>query len=216
MARCARRFVVVAAMLAVAGAARAQPPAGADMALCEGRGPVNDISIQVQACTAVIASAGEPSAVLASAYFRRANTYLASQRYDLAIADYSQALTLLPGDPLLLNNRCWARAVEGSDLAAALADCDEAVRKQPRSAAAHNSRGFVLLRLGRFDAAIGDYDASLKVNTRPNQLRASSLYGRGVAEEKKGDVADGDIDIRLAETISPRIVETFFTDDVTP
>src|SRR5579863_5512456 len=183
MALRAGGIVVVAALLAVAGAARAQPPANPDMEVCEGRGAVNDPTIQVGACTAVIATAGQPPAVLASAYFRRANAYLGSQRYDLAIADYSQALTLLPGDPRLLNNRCWARAIQGRDLATALADCDEVVRKQPGSAVAHNSRGFVLLRLGRFDAAIADYDASLNANTRPNGLRATSMYGRGVAEE---------------------------------
>src|SRR5271170_7705880 len=105
MALRARRLVVAAAMLAIAAAARAESAASPDMAVCEGRGAVSDPAIQVQACTAVI-TAGEPPAVVASAYFRRANAYLGSQRYDQAIADYSQALTILPGDPLLLNNRC--------------------------------------------------------------------------------------------------------------
>ena len=217
MAFSARSLVVAAAMVAVAGAAHAAAPAAnPDMAACQGGAAGSDRAAQVQACTAVIGAAGQPPAVIALAYFRRANAYLGSQRYDLAISDYSQALTILPGDPLLLNNRCWARAIQGRDLATALADCDEVVRKQPGSAVARSTRGFVLLRLGRFDDAIGDYNASLNINTRPNDVRASSLYGRGVAEERKGDVADGDIDIRLAQSMAPRVAQAFTTYGVTP
>jgi len=50
------------------------------------------------------------------------------------------------------------------------------------------------LKLKQADAAIADYDAALKAN--PND--ASSLYGRGVAKQLKGDMAGGSADMAAA------------------
>jgi tetratricopeptide (TPR) repeat protein len=48
-----------------------------------------------------------------------------------------------PGVSALWNNRCWTRAVSGENLDIALADCNEAIRLEPGSAAALDSRGLV-------------------------------------------------------------------------
>ena len=68
-------------------------------------------------------------------------------------------------------------------------------------------RGFVYLRLERFDNAIADYNSALEINS----TMAISLYGRGLARLKKGDATGGDADIAAAKAIQPDIVEAFNT-----
>jgi tetratricopeptide (TPR) repeat protein len=202
-------------MLALPSGARGTD-LGSNMIACQGRAAVNTVASRVAACTTLIAAGGQPKAVTATGYFMRANIYLSLRDYDRAIADYTQALDLLPNEPLLLNNRCWARALQGRDLEDALADCGELVRRQPNWATAHDTRGFVLLRLGRLDEAIGEFDVSLNANPSPNALQASSLYARGVAEERKGDAADGDLDMQMAESIFANIAQQFASYGVAP
>jgi hypothetical protein len=66
-------------------------------------------------------------------------------------------------------------------------------------------RRFAYLKLGMLDASIADYDAAL--NIEPG--RPYSMFGRGVARKRKGDVADGDADMAAAKTKSPAIDEEF-------
>jgi tetratricopeptide (TPR) repeat protein/transglutaminase-like putative cysteine protease len=81
------------------------------------------------------------------------------------------------------NNMCWEKATAGVALESALRDCDAALAKEPGNAAIMDSRGFVLLRLGRYDEAITAYDAALAKSPR----LSPSLFGRGVAFAHKGD-----------------------------
>jgi tetratricopeptide (TPR) repeat protein/predicted aspartyl protease len=104
--------------------------------------------------------------------------------------------------PEALSGRCWARALWGRDLDKALADCDRAVRTS-RVSSFLDSRGLVHLRLGQYDLAIADYTAALKDDPR----RAWSLYGRGLAELRKGDKAQGDADLKAATAIAPDLPE---------
>jgi tetratricopeptide (TPR) repeat protein len=84
----------------------------------------------------------------------------------------------------------------------ALKDCDNALRLNPADAAALANRGFVHLRLERFDLAITDYDAALRL--RPNFVKA--LYGRGLAKLKMGDDRGASQDIEAAKLVSARAV----------
>jgi tetratricopeptide (TPR) repeat protein len=104
-----------------------------------------------------------------------------------------------------LNNMCWAKAIAGVALESALADCEAALRLSPDSATALDSRGFVLLRLGRLDEAIGDFDRALA--RAPSQ--AASLFARAVAYARKGDRAHSQADLAAAERIAPRIREIY-------
>ena len=82
------------------------------------------------------------------------------------------------------------------------ADCNEALKLRPNYLTALDSRGFVLLRMGQYDAAIADYDAVLATNAG----KVTSLYGRGTAKRRKGDYASGNADIaaaRIADERSP-------------
>jgi tetratricopeptide (TPR) repeat protein len=90
------------------------------------------------------------------------------------------------------------------DLQAALADCNQAVRLAP-NAAAYDSRGVTFLKLGKWQAAISDFDSALRLDPK----LASSLYGRGFAELKRGDRTGGNSDIAAAKALDRNILEYF-------
>lgn len=75
----------------------------------------------------------------------------------------------------------------------------------PNDEQALDSRGFVELKFGRFDAAIDDFDAALRVNPSIYQ----SLYCRGIAKMHKGDMAGGDSDIKQAKALRFGVEEEF-------
>ena len=115
----------------------------------------------------------------------------------------------------MLNDRCWARAVANREFAAALADATRWC-SDSRARRWHGPRGFVLLRLGRYDEAIGEYDTALRLNPTANRLQAASLFGKAIAEQRKGDVADGSTDLDLAQAIAPDIAQTFASYGIKP
>ncbi len=108
-------------------------------------------------------------------------------------------------------SRCYARAAWGKELDLALADCDAALRKD-RNSVFMQTRGLVLLRMGRLDEAIAQYAAAVKLQPRD----AVALYGRGVAELKKGAKTEGETDIAAARAITPTVAEQFKRLGVTP
>jgi len=87
----------------------------------------------------------------------------------------------------------------------ALDDCNESLRLFSHDAYALESRGFANFKLDRLDAAILDFNAALDLEAK----LASSLYGRGLAKLKKGDVAGGNADVDAAKAIRPGIVDEF-------
>ena len=104
-----------------------------------------------------------------------------------------------------LNALCWNEATLNVALEAALTDCSAALDKVPKFAAALDSKGFVLLRLGRFKDSVAAYDAAIEL--RPKQ--AESLWGRGLAKIRLGQTTDGEADLTAARTVSAD-VETEF------
>lgn len=68
-----------------------------------------------------------------------------------------------------------------------------------------DSRGLVYLRLERWDDAIQDYDTALR--TSPSM--ATSLYGRGIAELRLGEQAQGQADLAAAEKVDKGVAKRF-------
>jgi tetratricopeptide (TPR) repeat protein len=137
----------------------------------------------------------------AEAYEQRGSAHLARHDPDRAIDDFNTAIKLDPNNAAYFNGRCWARAVAGRDLALALDDCNESLRLKPNDGSVLNSRALVQFKNGAFDRAIVDYGMAIK--QRPKD--AASLYGRGVAKLKSGDVAGGNIDISDAKRMQTEI-----------
>lgn len=141
---------------------------------------------------------------------------LAAHRRDLALEGridaYQQQIAqlddILVRDPLngeALNNRCWIRTINDDDLNAALADCDAAIRINPRSAAAHDSRGLVRLKRDECDLALADYEAALAIEPG----RGHYLHGRGLARICLGQTTEGQADLSAAEIAEPGVAARY-------
>jgi tetratricopeptide (TPR) repeat protein len=138
------------------------------------------------------------------AFYNRGYAEFALKQYDKAIADYGSAIEIDPGMGLAYNNRALSRAVAGSDLVAALADSDQALKLLPLNLEVRDTRGFIYLKLGDPALALNEYNAALTID--PN--RALSLYGRGLARIRTGDAA-GKGDQAAALTINPEVADDF-------
>ena len=138
------------------------------------------------------------------AFYNRGYAEFALKQYDKAIADYSAAIMIDPDMGLAYNNRALSRATAGSDLVAALADSDQALKLLPLNLEVRDTRGFIYLKLGDPALALNEYNAALTID--PN--RALSLYGRGLARIRMGD-ANGKGDQEAALTINPDVASDF-------
>jgi tetratricopeptide (TPR) repeat protein len=135
------------------------------------------------------------------ALYNRGYVYLSTDRYPLAIRDFSAAINLEPDMGVAYNNRCLARTLEGKDLVAAIADCDNALKFNPTNIDGRITRGFIYLKLGDPAIAVREFSAALDVD--PN--RALALYGRGAARIRMGHRKEGETDIAAARAIDPGV-----------
>ena len=121
-------------------------------------------------------------------------------------ADFARARDAAGDDPDLLNSVCWNAALDNIELEQALADCDAALAVEPDAAHIMDSRAMVLLRLGRFEEAVAQYDRALEIIPS----LAPSLYGRGVAKWAL-DRDDWREDVAKALSIDPDAATSFET-----
>lgn len=139
----------------------------------------------------------------------KANIRAAAGDADGALAAADRAAELSPNSGIANNLSCYVRAVYNRDVAEkALPACNKAVELLPKSPNVLDSRGFVYLRLGRYEEAIADYNAAIAISNEPPP---TSLYGRGIAEQKSGQKLSGEADIAAAESLKPGIGKIFGT-----
>lgn len=108
----------------------------------------------------------------------RAQYHVRVDRVAEAASDFATARAKAMGDGVMLNEVCRTATQLGIALEDALEACDDALKIDSTDANALDSRGLVLLKLGRNEEAVKAYDLALKV--RPGM--SSSMYGRGLAE----------------------------------
>jgi tetratricopeptide (TPR) repeat protein len=134
----------------------------------------------------------------------RATVLIKLAKLDQAAQEFAaaRAMAAKAGE---FNTLCWAQATAGVNLAAALRDCDRGLAQAPQAAAILDSRGFVLLRLQRYDEAIAAYQAALKVEPK----LAGSLYGKAIAERRRGNVRASEADLAAAKAINQDVVQEF-------
>jgi tetratricopeptide (TPR) repeat protein len=124
---------------------------------------------------------------------------------DRAVAIFGEELRDHPDDPAIYLDRAAALA-ESGDLAAAVADCDAAIRLDPESEVAHVCRGNFLASSGDLDRALADFDEAIRLD--PGYALAH--YSRGFTAVLKGDarraLTDLDEAIRLdqRDPVAPR------------
>ena len=139
----------------------------------------------------------------------KANIRAAAGDADGALAAVDRAVELSPNSGIAYNLSCYVRAVYNRNLAEkALPDCNKALELLPKSPNVLDSRGFVYLRLGRYEEAIADYNAAIALSNEP---LPASLYGRGLAEQKSGQKLSGEADISAAESVRPGVGKIFGT-----
>jgi tetratricopeptide (TPR) repeat protein len=134
---------------------------------------------------------------VASLYLYLGLPQLAIPEYDHWIAAHEEDVML----PRVLHSRCWARALVGIELQKALEDCNSALKAEPDSANALDSRALVYLRMDKLDKALDDYNNALRIDPKA----AWSLYGRGLIELRRGAAKDGAADIAAAKVLRATI-----------
>jgi tetratricopeptide (TPR) repeat protein len=120
----------------------------------------------------------EPKSAIA--LLMRGNAYTGKGEFDLALADYNQAIKL-ESTTIAYANRAIAWQRKG-DVDKAVADLDKALLLDPRNAVALVRRAGIARRKGDVDAAIRDYDLALKI--KPNDAEIASL--RQLAVDERG------------------------------
>ncbi|MFL6601714.1 MAG: tetratricopeptide repeat protein, partial [Steroidobacteraceae bacterium] len=159
----------------------------------------NDLEGALATLNKAIAIKGETSELL----IRRGIDHTRLHHQELAQKDIGAARAAASSAGAL-NDVCWSLASSGVELEMALEACDAALALK-RDGSILDSRGFALLRMGRYDDAITSYDQSLEL--RPTQ--PESLYGRGLAKRLKGDTAGSDRDMKLAVVFDRQVGKTF-------
>jgi tetratricopeptide (TPR) repeat protein len=125
---------------------------------------------------------GRAAAGNAASHIERGNTFFDRQDYDLAIAEFTEAIRLNPNDADAYVGRGAAYYRKG-DYDRAIADCTQAIRLDPDNAAACYNRGLAYRDKGDNDRAIADFSQAIRIE--PNL--ALACYNRGLAYGYKGD-----------------------------
>jgi tetratricopeptide (TPR) repeat protein len=150
----------------------------------------------------------------ADAYNNRGNAYRVKRNFDLAIADFDAAIRLgvpPPSSPAggqakgeagnvgasdgngaySYVNRGAAYAGKG-DLDRAIADFDDAIRRDPKFAGAYFNRGSAYQVKGDLDRAIADFNEAIRLDPK----LTAACYRRGKAYADQGDLDRGLADLK--------------------
>lgn len=121
-------------------------------------------------------------------------------RAEEGLAVLDAAIAAHPGNPSLLNSRCWVKGTRKLALDTALKDCTRAIELSDDPAPALDSRAMVYFRLGRNEEALGDLNAAL--DSDPDM--AAALFMRAVVRKAAGQSGSDD-DLAGARMMAPRI-----------
>jgi tetratricopeptide (TPR) repeat protein len=139
-------------------------------------------------------------------YNLRGSAYFDKGEYDIAIADFNDALRSGPPNGSIYHNRGNAFRGKG-DYAKAIADYDSANRLSPNAYSLLN-RGLSKQALGDLDGALADINEAIRLDPS----LPSGLIDRAVVWRAKGDldraIADGTEAIRLARAKAPTNIMT--------
>ena len=133
-----------------------------------------------------------------TAYYKRGNEYASIGNYDLAIADFTQAIQL--DSKFAIGYFCRGFAyLQINDYTQAINDFTQAIELDPNLVDSYGFRGEANHKIGEYDQAITDYTKFLKIN--PNSAPAYS--GLGMAYLYKGDFNKAIANITFAIRLEP-------------
>ena len=148
--------------------------------------------------TGLIAGGVFGDQAIADALNKRGLTYDRQGQHTFAIADYTEALALMPNSSLLYLNRGAARGSLG-DYVAAIADFDHSIALQSNFAEAFAERALARLRLGRKDQALPDAERAVQLLPRSTL----TLSVRGEVYAALGRTEEAVVDYREALSLDP-------------
>jgi protein O-mannosyl-transferase len=131
------------------------------------------------------------------AYNGLGRAYEQQGRMDLAIAQYNEALRIMPRDPEFLVNLGNALDNQGRT-AEAIGSYEEALRVNPRLAEGHYNLGLALARHGKLNEAMAEYSEALRIKPESPQIESdlgNALDDQGRTAEAIGHYEEA---LRLA------------------
>lgn len=131
-------------------------------------------------------------------YARRGDDQFRFAHYDLAIANYSQAIKIEPDAPGPYYARAHAEQILGRNQAA-LSDLDAVIHLNPRFSGAYNDRGGIKEMSGDLDGAIADFTEAINLDPRSHK----EYCNRGLMKYAKGDLSGATDDFRRASELEP-------------
>jgi tetratricopeptide (TPR) repeat protein len=186
--------VILAALLGFARLAAAD-----ELAVC-----MNDNSAPraaVEACSRSIASAYTNDENLAKLYEWRAHAREKLGEFDGAVADYNEAIRIVPNDINAYGNRAWIFLARG-EYQKVIANWTEVIRIDPKNTAAHVNLGAARYMNGDVEGAIAEFDKALTFG--PDQATLENLLNnRGAALRDKGEFDRAFADLDQAIRLNP-------------
>lgn len=129
-----------------------------------------------------------------------------------AIALLDTLIADKPGNPQLLNARCWAKGTRNLMLDTALKDCTQSIELSSSTVAALDSRAMVWFRMGRYAEAMQDLDAVLAQVPNLGETR----FMRAIVEFRQGSRTAAAADLAIARKINPDVVRRYARYGITP
>jgi len=132
----------------------------------------------------------------AKVYSNQGYVWLQKGEHDKAIADYTEAIHLIPNDATAYSNRgfAWGQKDEHDK---AIADYTEVIRLNPKNASAYFGRGLAWGQKGELDKAIADYTEAIRFNPNDETAYANRGFAWLGKDEYDRAVADCTEAIRL-------------------
>jgi tetratricopeptide (TPR) repeat protein len=122
---------------------------------------------------------------LAAALQQRAAAYIGQQKFDQAVADFSEALKITPDDVNLRERRAYAE-MQLKDYNKALADYSEIIKERPDEVRYYQTRSYIYELKGDVARGLADCDKILELDpenadARGRKLRLQARQGAAAA-----------------------------------
>ncbi|MBU2532037.1 MAG: tetratricopeptide repeat protein [Alphaproteobacteria bacterium] len=121
-----------------------------------------DLMRRIEGCSQLLNLPHLAPSVRAQAFSLRALALSLIGRYNEAVNDYDQALSLMPNQPVTLNNRAWALYKMGR-FAEAVPDVEKSIQHDNTSPHAFDTRAHLRQANGEADGAYNDYQKAMEL-----------------------------------------------------
>jgi tetratricopeptide (TPR) repeat protein len=122
-----------------------------------------------------------------------------------AVAFFTKAIEAKPRDPFLYAMRAKILLEEGDDLEQALADCDQAIRLDPKAGSVYGNRAAIWSAQREFDKAIADDTEAIRLDPKDS----AAYRDRGAAWVAQQEFDKAVADLTQAIRLDPQDADAF-------